>query len=850
MAEVIDAAFAGVGQTEGLTLWRIEAKMVVKQPAVKGKFHEGDCYMLLATTEKGGRVAQAIHFWIGSECSQDEQGIAAYKTVELDDSLGGAAVQYRETQGRESPLFLSYFKRTGIEYLPGGVASGFNKMEKDVYRTRLLQVKGKRVVRSYEVPCSASSLTTGDVFILDVGLKLFLWTGSQANMYEKSKALQTMQRIKDSERAGRASMTFLEDDPENAEFWEILGGYMEVTAEGTSDDVVERAASDDIKLFQVTDSSGELVTQEVEAPGGNLTGDLLEAGDVYILDVGSELFVWVGRESSVEEKKSGMPYAAKYIEQTGRDLATPTSRLSQGFENPSFKSYFAKWNPPPVPSWDDVPASSKSPALEAASFVPVPNSGAIASGMWGATDQSGNEAVDDGSGKLEIWRVEDFQLAEWPQDKYGQFYGGDCYVMLYIYLVGEKEMYIIYFWQGRESTQDEVGASAILAKEMDDKLNDAAVQVRVVQGKEPKHMRSLFHGKLVVHSGGGASGFKNSTERDSYDTDGVCLFHVKGTQPDNTYGVQVPETASSLNSGDSFVLLTPSDVFTWVGRGCSAEEASVAEGIAETLVGHAGIPGRSLSTIAEGEEPEAFWSAVGGMGEYPEVSKGEAMAREPRLFHVSNATGKLSVVLVCNFDQSDLCADDVMLLDTFASVFVWVGAAANEIERAQAMDVAQEYIDTASDGRHPGTPISVVAPGNEPPMFTQHFRGWDATLTDKMTFSDPYEAKLAVAREEEAKKEAEMDEAPGTITMDDLPPPPGSNGAAAEGSSSMSSSGLTVPYADLKGYGKEMDGVDPSCREQFLSDTEFNEVFGMSKSDFAAQPKWKQVAAKKAKELF
>lgn len=51
--------------------------------------------------------------------------------------------------------------------------------------------------------------------------------------------------------------------------------------------------------------------------------------------------------------------------------------------------------------------------------------------------------------------------------------------------------------------------------------------------------RSLFHGKLVVHSGGGASGFKNVTDGDSYDTDGVCLFHVKGTRADNTYGVQV-----------------------------------------------------------------------------------------------------------------------------------------------------------------------------------------------------------------------------------------------------------------------------------------------------------------------
>lgn len=60
---------------------------------------------------------------------------------------------------------------------------------------------------------------------------------------------------------------------------------------------------------------------------------------------------------------------------------------------------------------------------------------------------------------------------------------------------------------------------------------------------------------------------------------------------------------------------------------------------------------------------------------------------------------------------------------------------------------------------------------------------------------------------------------------------------------------LTAPWSSIR-YGKEVPGVDPSCREQFLNDEEFLEVFGMSKAEFAEQPKWRQMAAKKEKELF
>ena len=69
------------------------------------------------TYTSSGTLSWAMHFWVnqrfnqisydllnfsisllqlGAESSIDEGGIAAYKTVELDEHLGGSARQYRE----------------------------------------------------------------------------------------------------------------------------------------------------------------------------------------------------------------------------------------------------------------------------------------------------------------------------------------------------------------------------------------------------------------------------------------------------------------------------------------------------------------------------------------------------------------------------------------------------------------------------------------------------------------------------------------------------------------------------------------------------------------------------------
>ena len=184
------------GTKVGMEIWRIEQFKVKDWPASKyGQFHTGDSYIILHTyvkdpTVNPDKLAWDVHFWIGAGSTQDEYGTAAYKTVELDDKLGGSAVQHREVEGDESDLFCGYFP-TGLRYLKGGVKSGFTHVETkgEEREPVLLQVKGSPpdfVLR--QVRLKRTYMNSGDVFLMDLHDALYIWNGASASPHEKSKA--------------------------------------------------------------------------------------------------------------------------------------------------------------------------------------------------------------------------------------------------------------------------------------------------------------------------------------------------------------------------------------------------------------------------------------------------------------------------------------------------------------------------------------------------------------------------------------------------------------------------------------------------------------------------------------
>ena len=193
----------------------------------------------------------------------------------------------------------------------------------------------------------------------------------------------------------------------------------------------------------------------------------------------------------------------------------------------------------------------------------------------------------------------------------------------------------------------------MIAVRMDEDLNGAATEVQVVMGKESEHFVRLFGGKMVIRSGGKASGFANWGDVDSYDTDGVSLFHVHGQITMDTRAVQVDEKASSLNSCDCFILLTPEALYSWRGKGAYGNEFEAAKTITETLKFK-----RNLEIVMEGSEPRAFWDALGGKTEYSSAKAAHDNARSPQLFHCSDKTGKFKMEQIFNVDQVELEEDD------------------------------------------------------------------------------------------------------------------------------------------------------------------------------------------------
>ncbi|KAL5977839.1 Villin-3 [Asimina triloba] len=323
-----------------------------------------------------------------------------------------------------------------------------------LYHKKVGQLLGSSIMKLMSmspVAFARSSLNHDDVFILDTKSKIFQFNGAKSCIQERAKALEVVQFIKDSHHDGQCEVAGVEDgrlmaDADAGEFWALFGGFAPLQRKVAVDQDIQTEETPP-KLLCI--DKGQAVTIEVDS----LTRDLLDSNKCYLLDFGLEVFIWTGRNTPLDERKSANVAAEEFIHSVDRPQAHLT-RVIEGFETVMFRSKFDSW-----PQTHDAAVSEDGKGKVAAL---LKRQGLDVKGLVKAAPANDEpQPYIDCTGDLQVllkssslvWRVNGQEKSLLESSEQSKLYTGDCYIFHYSYPGDNNGEYLIGSWFGRQGVE-------------------------------------------------------------------------------------------------------------------------------------------------------------------------------------------------------------------------------------------------------------------------------------------------------------------------------------------------------------------------------------------------------------
>ncbi|GAM20889.1 hypothetical protein SAMD00019534_040640, partial [Acytostelium subglobosum LB1] len=770
--------------------------------------------------------------------------VCSLKTVEMADDQYDPCAHWIESLEIGRKRSMDVIKMLGITDLKSMAEEDERYLDlNDVKNGNckiLMQVKGRRKIRVVTTKLEASSLNTNNSFVLDAGPKIYIWAGAKSSRVNKAKALDFANRIREKERGGRATIIQLDEGKEDScpEFRDLIVGMGESTPATTPTPDEQDMAANKMVIYRIgMDIKRNCLKARLAWEGTDWRlpkKELLFTKFVYVIVCcGSEMFIWIGKESASSQRRMAHRVALALIDadkDTNTDMPSwiKITKINESGETNLFKEKFSNY-----PGMLPISTSKMDvmPNMVAATKTDHSIEHLVALMQRTPPNDAEKIVTSPDVGKVKIWKIDDFEKVDHPPHLYGQFFSGDSYIVLYSYMISNREMHIIYYYQGRDSTTNEKGTSAYLTVDLHDQLGVNCVQVRVVQNKECTNFLNLFKRRMVIHRGkyqppandDGASPTATSPVQ------AKSLYEVRGgvsSQPVDidTRAVQVDLKASMLNSQHTFILSISEDnhVTVWRGRYSSEPEYQCALAIAKTTLRT--DLGTTFSFISEGDEPDGFWKHLDGARNKEQAindhqqSEGEvavSVALPPRLFICSNSTGIIEITQEVRYSQDDLDTSKVIILDVHTHLYVWIGTRTSHKTKKLTMETAIEYW-RRKQGEGDGdlhSRVLVIEPYQEPLEFKSYFRAWTSNKYPKIRLGMPEKCGVVVMDKlREYQKEVYQYE---ELLADPLPA-----------------------------------GVDATKLELYLPDEEFERVIGMSRKEWDKVPSWKRENIKKSVYLY